>query len=96
MKKSNVKWIIVLVVLLFIAAGLWYSYLTDPLETLKEKTVEIVEHPEEVQPFMESVLDAISKDDKRKLYGLFGKGDAMAFNRNIIKKHFKYKSFQFF
>lgn len=87
MKKNNVKWFIVLVVLLLVAAGLWYSYLTDPLEALKETTVEVVEPPEEVQPFMENVLDAISRDDKRKLYGLFGKGDAMAFNRNVIKRH---------
>ena len=92
MKKQNIKWI-VLVVLALIAAGLWHSYVTDPLATLKEAKVEVVNNPSEVQAFMSKVLAAIENNDQRGLYEFFGSGDAMAFNRNILKRFFKEQDF---
>ena len=92
MKKQNIKWI-VLVVLALIAAGLWHSYVTDPLASLKEAKVEFVDNPSEVQAFMGKVLTAIESNDQRGLYELFGSGDAMAFNRNYLKKFFKEQDF---
>ncbi|MBQ9367695.1 MAG: hypothetical protein IJT83_07935 [Victivallales bacterium] len=92
MKKQNIKWI-VLVVLALIAAGLWQSYVTDPLASLKEAKVEVVNNPPEVQAFMSKVLAAIENNDQRGLYELFGSGDAMAFNRNYLKKYFKNQDF---
>ena len=88
MKKQNIKWI-VLVVLALIAAALWHSYVTDPLASLKEAKVEVMNNPSEVQAFMGKVLAAIESNDQRGLYELFGSGDAMAFNRNFLKKFFK-------
>ncbi len=92
MKKQNIKWI-VLVVLALIAAGLWHSYVTDPLASLKEAKVEVVDNPSEVQAFMGKVLAAIESNDQRGLYELFGSGDAMAFNCNYLKKFFKEQDF---
>ena len=92
MKKQNIKWI-VLVVLALIAAGLWHSYVTDPLASLKEVKVEVVNNPSEIQAFMGKVLAAIEGNDQRGLYELFGSGDAMAFNRNYLKKFFKEQDF---
>ncbi|MBQ7178650.1 MAG: hypothetical protein IJS08_14645, partial [Victivallales bacterium] len=77
MNKQSIKWI-VLVALALIAAGLWHSFVTDPLASLKEAKVEVVNSPSEVQAFMGKVLDAIENNDQRGLYELFGSGDAMA------------------
>ena len=92
MNKQSIKWI-VLVALALIAAGLWHSFVTDPLASLKEAKVEVVNSPSEVQAFMGKVLDAIENNDQRGLYELFGSGDAMAFNRNYRKKFFKEQDF---
>ena len=92
MKKQNIKWI-VLAVLALIATGLWHSYVTDPLAAYKEAKVEVMENQADIQAFMEKVLNAIASNDQRGLYEFFGSGDAMAFNRNYLKRFFTEQDF---
>ncbi len=75
-----------------LAALLWYSYAKDPLGGMKQSKVEVVQD-QRLKDFMDKVLDAIEKNDKRGLYKFFGSGDPMVFDRNYLRKVFKEQDF---
>ena len=79
-------------VLLALATLLWYSYAKDPLGGMKQSKVEVVQD-QGLKEFMDKVLDAIEKNDRRELYKFFGSGDPMAFDRNYLRKVFKEQDF---
>ena len=92
MKKKQIIQLLCIVVLLVLAALLWYSYAKDPLGGMKQAMVEVVKD-HGLEEFMGKVIEAIEKNDRRGLYKLFGSGDPMAFDRNYLKKVFKEQDF---
>ena len=90
--KKNLIWLGVILVLALVSAALWHSYKTDPLASLKETKVEVLNNHDQLKEFMDTALAAIQDNDQRTLFKLFG-GDPMAFKRRYMKGLFKENDF---